>query len=78
MGIVFVLILSVLPAGMLWALSYLVFRRSRTVCLVICFGTFALLTVWFWPLSLFLAPTGFVGLIVAVIAFEWAVAKDAG
>jgi hypothetical protein len=76
MSVIFVLILSVLPAGMLWALSYLAFRRSRPVRLAFCFGIFAVLTGWFWPVSLFFAPIGLVGLIVATTAFEWAVAKD--
>jgi hypothetical protein len=76
MSAVFMLILSVLPAGMLWVLSYLAFRRSRKARLALCFGTFAALTEWFWPVSLFLAPIGLVGLIVAAFTFEWAVAKD--
>ena len=45
--------------------------------LIMCFGIFALLTAWFWPVSLFFSPIAFVGLGIAVSAFEWAVAKDA-
>jgi hypothetical protein len=69
-------VFGVLPTGSLFVLSYLLFRKSRALRLASYFGILALLTVGFWPVSLFFSPILFVTMIAAVAAFEWAVAKD--
>ncbi len=74
---VLVFLAFAIPAAAVWAIAFLVARRSRLKRLTLFVVIYLILGVWWWYGALLLVPAWLPVTLVTVWLFEWAPAKDA-